>query len=175
MIRIFQENKKRVNFWNFFVCYHDNSYKFLLTDFEDCEEKESLASQSKYSALLIYGFFKELIGAYYQVNPKNIDKILELLHQGALNKFLNTINILISSIAKNNEITQGKLQQTRKYLNHEVDKFSSNLYKFRNDEIYLIEQPVFNNLKAVIFEITPRYENPRELLDFIAKTLKHKK
>lgn len=132
-----------------------------------------IKSSLKFAALLNYGFFKEVVGAYHNFNPKNIEKLIYLNKQGKISGFKKVLDLLIKILLK--EQKSDILKKSENFLEKNLDLYYNTLFVFRNNEIFLADQPIFKFIRKVSFEINLEIEDVSKIMSFIGKKLKKKK
>lgn len=168
-----QRKRLSINFRNFFIVHTDLGYKFLLDgcDSEETTESNTVSDQYKFAALIVYGLLKELIFAFYDIKTNRINKLIELVEKKQLNQFDGIINEIKKALSDDVLIPKEKIETTGKMLHDKLEKYLNVLYIFRNHEIYLIDQPIFLNVKRVFFEVHSHFDRITHLVGFLAPNI----
>ena len=162
-----------LNFKNFFIVYTELGYKFLFDSFESDKQKsqEPISDQYKFAALVTYGLLKELIFAFYGIKHSQINKLVELYERRHLGQFEGIINEIKKALSDDILIPKEKIESTGKILHERLEKYLNVLYIFRNHEIYLVDQPIFLNIKRVSFEVYSNFDRISHLVNFLASNI----
>jgi hypothetical protein len=171
MLKIFKSKNYKINFWNFFICYKNNTYKFFLNSVKSSNSIE-IGNELKLAALLNYGLFKEVVGAYFNFNPQNIEKLIEINNKGKIEGFQRVIDLLVNVLIKENT---NKKTISEDLINKNLEEFYQTLYLFKNQDIFLADQPIFKFIKKITFEIDEPVDDISRLMNFVGDKLNQNK
>lgn len=173
LIKELQGQGLTLSFKNFFIVYTEDGYKFLVDSFEadKFEGQETVSDQFKFAALVVYGLLKELICAYYDIRANRVNKLVELYEKRHLNQFDSIIDEIKKALSDDMLIPKEKIETTGRMLREKLEKYLNVLYIFRNSEIYLMDQPIFINIKRVFLEVHSNFDRISHLVNFLVQNI----
>lgn len=177
LIKDLADNKLRVSFKNFFIVHTDCGYGFVLENIEKVVKTDEpvLSEQYKFIALLCYGLLKELVFAFYDIKVDKIERLFELYEMRSIKKFDRIIRELKMALLGEEQVGENKIEESGKRLKNQLERYLDLPHNFRNDQIFLIDQPLFNKIRKLYIEIGSTFNKVTEAVKILGLNLPLKK
>ena len=177
LVKGLADKKLRVSFRNFFIVHTDCGYGFVLENIEDTPEttESALSEQYKYTALLCYGLLKELVFAFYDIRVNKIERLFELYEKRSIKKFDRIILELRMALIGEEQVGELKIEESGNRLRDQLERYLDLPHNFRNDQIFLIDQPLFNKIRKMYIEVSPSFNRVSEAVRMLGLNLPLKK
>ena len=125
---------------------------------------------------VIFGFFKEMLVAFYNdVSFIKMDQLEILNFIKGKNKEFDNIILIFKFFLTPQQVTVKNLSHFMNKIEIQIEKYLNRLYVFKNHDIFLMDQPIFNYIKSLILEVNHQTKDVKLATDFIVDNLQHKK
>ncbi len=172
LVKFVNSEKKSINFWNFYICFEHQSYKFFISQFQDeARPSEVLSDQIKFASILSYGLLKELIYAFYNIRSRGLENLLRLVKEKRLLKFSEIFQLIIDILLKEDIIFEQTLQSYESQMSSQLERYWNNSYSFKNEEIFKLDFPIFKFISKIHLEVSKRMDHIDHLVKFVCQKL----
>lgn len=126
----------------------------------------------KYAVSMCSGLFKDMAFAFFGVNSENNQSLSSFLSKDKFSKFGNLLE-MFEKINNNdsNTIDYQTVDEWNSKMTDCIDNYFESYFSFKNQEVLLLNQPIFSDMKNLRLELSHDLPNIHTLLAFMIKEL----
>lgn len=137
------------------------------------DEGYRIAIYYNYSISLCNGLFKDMAASFFGTNLPNDGSASTFFSQDKLERFQNLMGCLRAMRNDlNGPITLQTIEEWIARMTQCLEKSSQAFFSFKNQEVLLLNQPIFSDMRQLRLELSHDLPNPSPYFAFISKELR---
>lgn len=125
-----------------------------------------------FAAKVCGGLFKDMAVAFFGIGLNNQESFYSILTREKFSKFGNLLEIL--ECIEKSEISKINYQEVDKWIlkmQNWLQIYFESFFSFKNQDVFLLNQPIFCDIKRLRLELSHDNSNTRQLVGFMSKEL----
>jgi hypothetical protein len=143
--------------------------------FEDKSQTEYV-DLYEFAVKFCVGLFKDMVFVFFGITQKNQESFSSILTKEKFSKFGNLLKMFQLISEENcNQVNNKTVSKWVIEMTNCISEYFNSFFNFKNNDILLMNQPIFSGIKRIKIEISFDMPNSVSLFKFVIKELKRMK